>query len=194
VSLELCSLLHADNRLEFAGLAEGTRASVTWCETAGLELTGAGVLSVADSIVDARPGPALRAPTGAVELDRVSVGGDVEARVLEASEVIFEGDVTVEDRFSGCVRYSRVTSGSTLPRVHRVVVDAPVRVVSRNRRDPAWWRLRADAAPVISRGAESGTEMGAFGVTQLAERMAGFERRLGEFTPAGLVTGIIRID
>ena len=31
-----------------------------------------------------------------------------------------------------------------LPRVHRVAFDTPVRVVSRNRRDPAWWRLRAD--------------------------------------------------
>ncbi|MDX6512505.1 MAG: hypothetical protein QOE36_2009, partial [Gaiellaceae bacterium] len=49
-----------------------------------------------------------------------------------------------------------------------------------------------DAA--ITRGAESGSEIGAFGLTQLAERMAGFERRLGEFTPVGLVTGIIRLD
>jgi hypothetical protein len=92
------------------------------------------------------------------------------------------------------VRYSRVETGSTLPRVHRVVFDTPVRVVSRNRRDAAWWRLRADADPAISRGAENGSEMGAFSLTQVAERMAGFERRLGEFTPAGLVTGIIRID
>jgi hypothetical protein len=127
-------------------------------------------------------------------LDRVSVGGEVRARVLEASEAIFDGRVTVEDRFRGCVRYSRVASGSTLPRVHRIVTDAPVRVVSRNRRDPAWWRLRADSEPSISRGAENGSEMGAFALTQLAERMAGFEQRLGEFTPAGLVTGIIRID
>ena len=194
VTLELCSVLSAENRLEFADLGDGTRVSVTWCETAGLELAGAGVLHIEDSIVDARPALALRAPTGEIELERVSVGGGVEARVLEASETIFEGDVEVEDRFRGCVRYSRATSGSTLPRVHRVVFDVPVRVVSRNRRDPAWWRLRADAATAISRGAESGTEMGAFGSTQLAERMEGFERRLGEFTPAGLVTGIIRID
>ena len=194
VSLELCTLLHAGNRLTFADLADGTDVSVTFCQTAGLELAGAGVLRIADSIVDARPGLALRAPTGAIELDRVSVGGEVETRVLEASEAIFEGLVTVEDRFHGCVRYSRVTTGSTLPRVHRVVFDAPVRVVSRNRRDAAWWRLRADSAPSISRGAESGSEMGAFGLTQTAERMAGYERRLGEFTPAGLVTGIIRID
>ena len=115
-------------------------------------------------------------------------------RVLEASEVIFDGRVTVEDRFRGCVRYSRVPAASTLPRVHRVAFDTPVRVVSRNRRDAAWWRLREDCDAAISRGAENGSEMGAFSLTQLAERMAGFEQRLGEFTPVGLVTGIIRID
>jgi hypothetical protein len=114
--------------------------------------------------------------------------------VLEASEALFDGHVSVEDRFRGCVRYSRVTSGSTLPRVHRVAWDTPLRLVSRNRRDPAWWRLREDCDAAISRGAENGSELGAFSLTQLAERMEGFERRLGEFTPAGLVTGIIRID
>lgn len=194
VALALCSVLDAGNELVFADLESGSEVAVQRCETAGLVLAGAGVLNVADSIVDARPGTALRAPAGEVVLDRVSVGGDVAVRVLEASEVIFDDLVEVEDRFRGCVRYSRVTAGSTLPRVHRVAVDTPVRVVSRNRRDAAWWRLRADCAPAISRGAESGSEMGAFGLTQLAERMAGFERRLGEFTPAGLVTGIIRID
>jgi len=194
VAVELCSVLQAENVLEFADLPAGTHVTVSRCETAGLVLAGTGVLTVTDSIVDARPASALEAEAGEVVLDRVSVGGEVLVRVLTASEVIFDGRVTVEDRFRGCVRYSRVRADSTLPRVHRVVSDTPVRVVSRNRRDPAWWRLRADCDAAIRRGAENGSEMGAFSLTQLAERMAGFERRLGEFTPVGLVTGIIRID
>lgn len=194
VALQLCSVLDAANELAFADLESGSEVVVERCETAGLVLAGAGVLRVADSIVDGRPGAALRAPAGEVVLDRVSVGGDVAVRVLEASEVIFDDRVDVEDRFRGCVRYSRVTGDSTLPRVHRIAVDTPVGVVSRNRRDAAWWRLRGDCDAAIRRGAESGSEMGAFGLTQLAERMAGFERRLGEFTPAGLVSAIIRID
>lgn len=116
------------------------------------------------------------------------------ARVLDASEVIFDGLVEVEDRFQGCVRYSRAPAHSTLPRIHRVVFDTPVHVVSRNRRDPAWWRLHENCDPAIRRGAESGSEMGAFGRTQFAERTAAFEARLREFTPAGLVTGVIRLD
>jgi hypothetical protein len=194
VTLELCSVLHAENTLEFGDVPAGADVSVRLCETAGLVLAGPGNLVVADSIVDASFGVALRAAEGEVSLDRVSVGGDVGVRVLEASEVIFDGRVTVEDRFRGCVRYSRVTGDSTLPRAYRVVFDTPVGVVSRNRRDPAWWRLREDCAPAIGRGAENGSELGAFSLTQLAERMAGFQRRLAEFTPVGLVTGIIRID
>jgi hypothetical protein len=108
--------------------------------------------------------------------------------------VVFDGRIKVQDRFHGCVRYSRVQSFSTLPRVHRVAWDTPVLLVSRNRRDPAWWRLRAEAPPALARGAENGSELGAFGLNRLAERTAGFERRLVEFTPAGLVTGVIRVD
>ena len=55
---------------------------------AALELAQSGVLTIADSIVEARPaGAPLSAPAGKVVLDRVSVGGDVLVRVLEASEV-----------------------------------------------------------------------------------------------------------
>ncbi|SHN13508.1 hypothetical protein [Cryptosporangium aurantiacum] len=196
VTLDLCTVLHAENRLEFAGLPDGSAVTVNRCATAGLRLAGPGVLRIVDSIVDADSGPALEVPVGRAELERVSVGGEVTARVLEASEVIFDSKVTVTDRFSGCVRYSRATSTSTstLPQVHRVTVDTPVRVVSRNRRDPAWWRLRADSDPALTRGAESGTEIGAFGTNQLSARLAGLAGRLDEFTPAGLVTGIIRID
>ena len=194
VALELCTLLEAANELRFADVPEAAHVVVTRCETAGLMLEGAGELHVSDSIVDAHPDAALRAPAGEIALDRVSVRGEVRVRALEASEVIFDGRVEVEDRFRGCVRYSRVTLDSLLPRMHRVAAGTPVRVVSRSRRDPAWWRLREDCDPAISRGAENGSEMGAFSQTMLAERMAGFARRLGEYTPAGLVTAIIRID
>ena len=195
VALDLCSILEPDNRLEFADRPAGTEVRMRRCETAGLALVGSGVLKLEDSIVDAGgTTEALSAPTGDIVLERVSVGGDVVARVLEASEVIFDGNVAAEDRFRGCVRYSRATVESTLPRAYRIAWDTPVRVVSRNRRDAAWWRLREDCDPAIARGAENGSELGAFSSAQLPERLVGFGRRLAEFTPAGLMTGIIRID
>jgi hypothetical protein len=194
VDLQLCTVLFAENLVEFADPGTGTSVHVARCETAGLSLAGTGVLAVEDGIVDARPDVALGAPEGEVELERVSVGGEVHVRRLEASEVIFDGRVHVQDRFHGCVRYSRVQSFSTLPRVHRVAWDTPVLLVSRNRRDPAWWRLRAEAQAPLARGAENGSELGAFGLNRLTERLSGFERRLVQFTPAGLVTEVIRVD
>jgi hypothetical protein len=194
IALQLCTMLAASNALTFSDISSGADVSVALCETAGLELKGAGKLTVADSIVDAAGGVAIRASAGRVVLDRVSVGGGVGVRTMEASEVIFDDVVEVEDRFGGCVRYSRVPADSVLPRVHRVVVDVPVRVLSRNRRDAAWWRLRPDGPAEVSRGAESGSEMGAFSQTRIAERISGLRRRLVEYTPAGLVTGIVRID
>lgn len=193
VAIDLCSVLEAEAAIEFPDVADGARVTLRRCETGALTLLGTGDLTIADSIVDARP-TALRVPEGELTLDRVSVGGDVRARILRASEVIFDGDVEVEDRFHGCVRFSRVASGSVLPRIHRVAWDTPIRVVSRNRRAPAWWRLHEDCDPAIARGAENGSEMGAFATTQVAARRAGLERRLLEFTPAGLVSGIIRTD
>jgi hypothetical protein len=194
IALEFCTILDFANELRFVARAEGTRVAVTRCETAALALEGAGELRLADSIADAFPATVLRAPAGIVALDRVSVRGDVRVRAIEASEAIFDGRVEVQDRFRGCVRYSRVPADATLPRVHRVTVGTPIRVVSRNRRDAAWWRLREDCDPAIARGAENGSEMGAFGRTMLGQRLESFARRLGEYTPAGLLTGIVRID
>jgi hypothetical protein len=193
VALELCTVLDAAAGIRFSDVEDGARVRVTRCETAGLALAGTGRVSITDSIVDAS-GLALDVPEGEARLERVSVGGEVAVRVLEASEVIFRDRVEVEDRFQGCVRFSRVTGTSVLPRVHRVAVDVPVRTVSHNRRDAAWWRLSASCDPAIRRGGEDGSEMGAFGVLQLGARLAGFEQRLAEFTPTGLRTGIIRID
>ena len=149
---------------------------------------------MSDSLIDAGTALALEAPEGSVTLDRCTVGGRCEVRVVEASEVIFDDTVVVDDRFKGCVRYSRVTSDSVLPHQHHVTTDTPVRYVSLNRHDPAWRRLRADCDPAVRKGAESGTEMGAFGEALMAQRREAFEQRLAEYTPAGLVTGIIRLD
>ena len=193
VSLQLTTVLHAENTIESTVPPQGGDVTVWRCQTAGLRLTGPGSLAVADSIVDAGGAPAVSAETGRVELTRVSVGGPVTARELSADSVIFDDDVEVQDRFVGCVRYSRVTATSVLPQVHRVAVDVPLRLLSRNRRDPGWWRLREDCDRAVVAGAPDGGELGAFGSAQLSARLAGFRQRLEEFTPAGLAVGVIRI-
>ena len=191
----MCTVLFPENELRFGDAEDGAEVTVERCVTGGLTLTGVGNLTISDSVVDAgRGNVALRADTGGLMLDRVTVGGTVSARALEASEVIFTEDVEVADRFQGCVRYSRVTTDSVLPRTYRVTLDTPLRFVSTNRHDPAFRRLHERCDALVRRGAENGSEMGAFSETHLAQRYEAFTRRLNEYTPAGLVTGIIRRD
>jgi len=179
------------------GAAEDDRIEIVRSLTAGLTLTGSGAFHISDSVVDAGQSPAaaaISAVDGEIHLDRSTIFGTVECRVLEASETIFQNTATVTDRFHGCVRYSRVTSDSMLPRFHRVVFDTPLKFVSLSRHDPAHARLATDAGRLVLAGAEDGGEMGAFHEFQLALRYEGYRRRLEESTPAGLLTGIIRLD
>ena len=195
-----CSILREGLRLRFdmTGAAEEDLAEVTRCLMAGLELSGPGSLVISDSVIDAGHNAgavALTATEGEIHLDRSTVFGRVNCRVLHASETIFEHTITVTDRFHGCVRYSRVTSDSVLlPRIHRVVKDVALKFVSLDRHNPAHARLAADADRRILAGAEDGGEMGAFHEFQLALRYEGYRRRLEESTPAGLMTGVIRLD
>ncbi len=92
------------------------------------------------------------------------------------------------------MRYSRVTQPSVLPQRYRVVIDTPVDFVSINRHDPAHMRLAEHCDRAVLKGAEDGGEMGAFHDEMIAMRYEAYARRLIEFTPAGLVSGMIRLD
>jgi hypothetical protein len=184
-------------RFDLTGTAEDDRVEIGHALTGGLELTGAGSLLISDTVVDAgsQPGAvAIAAADGEVYLDRATVFGLVSCRVMHASEAMFDRTVTVTDRFRGCVRYSRVTGDSVLPRIHRVVEDVTLAFVSRDRHDPSHARLAVDADRRVLAGAEDGGEMGAFHGVHLALRYEGYRRRLEESTPAGLMAGIIRLD
>ncbi|MCH9650647.1 MAG: hypothetical protein K0U98_20600 [Deltaproteobacteria bacterium] len=102
--------------------------------------------------------------------------------------------MTVEDRFEGCVRYSRAVTDSVLPRIHRVVFDLEANFVSADRHAAGHARLAENTEPAILGGAEDGGEIGAFHDVRLAQLYAALLRRLMEFTPAGLATGLLRQD
>ena len=159
------------------------------CETAGLELAQA---RRPDRRRQHRRRAAGRCgararPAGEVVLDRVSVGGDVLGARARSLRGHLRRARHREDRFHGCVRYSRVTSGSVLPRVFRVAREVPVRVVSSDRRDAAWWRL---AEECDSRDRPRRRErVRNRGLLHAAARRSGWRRsvrRQAEFTPAGL--------
>ncbi len=190
--------------LAIAAPPRGVHVTIDRAITGPLTVTGEGALRVRRSIVD--PGAstldAIVVADGMAEIDRSTVLGAVDVGVLEASESIFLGVVTVTDRFRGCIRFSRVEVGSVLPRRHRVVPDldvsppvpVPVRLVSIDRHDPAYGRLTETCDVRVRTGAADGAEMGAFHDELWPVRREAVLRRLSEYTPAGMVTGLIRMD
>lgn len=193
-TVQFCTVTDPASPLQVASVPGGaTELAVRWCVTAAIVTTGPVDLQVADTVIDTLgvAGGALSAAEGTCQLDRVTILGDTAVRQLDASEVLFDGDVEVLDRFRGCVRYSRVPVGATLPRKHRVVEGVKVAFVSVDRDHPAHARLSDLTDQAVRRGAEDGSEMGAFHDRRFAQQGEALATRLAEFTPVGLDTGIV---
>lgn len=202
--VELCTASAPHDLWRFAfATGKDSRVTIFRCVTGKVAVSGKGTLAFVESVVAAAGGRALDAADCEVSVDRSTFiaeradlpadGFAVDARVLEVSESLFTEAAQARDRFHGCVRYSRAEPGSLLPRRHRVTEDRPA-FVTLDRTDPAHARL-AEACPrSITRGAEDGSEMGAFHGARLVQRRDALERRLIEYTPAGLSTGLLRLD
>ncbi|NVB37027.1 hypothetical protein G6O69_04240 [Pseudenhygromyxa sp. WMMC2535] len=196
LALEWCSMLAADEVLTLS-ISEGAEARVDHCLCAGISASGTGTLGIFASAVDSGKGsglPALSHAEGTLEIERSTVVGEVAAQVLHASEVLFVDLVTVTDRFSGCIRYSGVPEGCTLPRRHRVVEGEAPRFVSYDRLAPGHLRLSTRCPEALRLGAEDGDEIGVFHDLQSARRREALIRRLDEATPVGLTSGLVRVD
>jgi hypothetical protein len=209
IDLDFVSILESQRVVRFiAAAAHDTEVAVRFSLLGRLEVTGNLQVRIADSVIDATGGRAIAATKAHFALERVTVvaresdlpllgaGGPplaVDVRTLSASEVLFAQAVRALDRFSGCIRYSRVEPGSETPRRHRVVEDEP-KFVSLDRNDPAHLRLSERCPRSILTGAEDGSEMGAFHRTRLVQVTNAVRERIVQFTPAGMRTGIIRVD
>ncbi|MEZ4293407.1 MAG: hypothetical protein R3B70_00400 [Polyangiaceae bacterium] len=203
LQVQLCSALDAHDLWHFTAAAgSDTNVEVFRCVTGRVTVTDAATMTFTECVIDAAGGGAVAAPDSEVRFERCTVavlreelGGvyAVDVRVIEASESLFADVAWARDRFHGCVRYSRVEPGSLLPRKHRVTEDIPL-FVTRDRTDPAHLRLSEECPRSITRGAEDGSEMGAFHGARLTQRRDALLTRLIEYTPAGLQTGLLRLD
>jgi hypothetical protein len=156
---------------------------------------------IADSILrgggangSPEPIPALEA--GDANLQRVTLLGSAWLRmIVEASECIFRDPVVTARRQTGCVRYSFVAPGSTVPRRYRCVPaegeSGPLPAfVSTDPGDPGYAQLRPDAPDAVAAGAEDGDEMGAFHFVRGGHRVAHLRTRLDEYLRVGLEAGV----
>jgi hypothetical protein len=168
-------------------------------------------IHIRDSILDAtgHDREALSAPDcrhahAVLHAHRTTVIGEVHAHAVEIAEnSIFTGRMHVARRGVGCVRFSYVPPGSRTPRRYRCRPDLlgqegaqAVRPVFTSVRygTPAYGQLAAACADAIRRGAEDGSEMGAFHDLYQPQREDSLRARLAEYAPAGTDAGIVFVS
>ena len=152
---------------------------------------------------------ALAIADGAVALRRCTVLGTTHVHRFDASECILDDFVVVDDLQQGCVRFSAVADGSAVPRLYESVTipDGAPLFTSRDFGQPGYAQLlpEADAAilpggtgaapavPSILRGAENGSEMGAFSADGNPLKERGLLLKFQEFMPTGLVPVVVYV-
>lgn len=144
-----------------------------------------------DTIVDAAVagGPALEVPDGEGELSRVTVFGPVDVNRLWATETLVTAGVDVTDTQNGCFRFSAAPAGSRLPRPYEwFEFDDPGHYfVSRRFGDPGYAQLSLTAPAALHRGAENGSEIGAFSELLNPIRLDSLQKKVDEYLPFGLI-------
>jgi hypothetical protein len=170
-------------------------------------------IEIRDSILDANERAAIAygappdgtAPGGSLILSRCTVVATQRLRLAE--NTLFLGTVTAERRQEGCVRFSYVPHGSRVPRRYRCQPVVPEgatpaeaeklarrvapRFTSLRYGDPAYAQLDWRSPKEILRGAEDGSEMGAFSSLEQPQREDALRARLNEYLPVGLEAGIL---
>jgi hypothetical protein len=155
---------------------------------------------VCDSIVHSLDDavPAISSRIASVELQRVTVFGDVVVNRLYATEALIQGTVRVTDNQTGCFRFSATDADldRRLPpqfESHLLAPAIPNHVfVSRRFCDPGYAQLGPTAPVEIRRGGENRSEIGVFNRRLLAIRQADLEAKVTEYLPFGLIAQFIR--
>jgi hypothetical protein len=157
-------------------------------------------LIIRDSIVqsiDPDNSPAIETILGLVDLQRVTVFGDVKVNRLLASEALIRGLVKVTDNQHGCFRFSATNDHpeKRLPPQFESHLFKPAVpnhfFVSRRFSDPGYGRLSETAPETIIRGAENRSEIGAFSGLLNPIKLGDLKAKVNEFMPFGLIAQFI---
>ena len=164
-------------------------------------------LRICDSVVDPEalagptPGQVAVAGTGlALDIQASTLRGRVAVRTLDASSAVLDGQVEVEHRQTGCVRYSYIEAGSSVPQRFRCVPDPTARRLEARRTrpvytatdpgSPQYLALSLTCPPEIATGGEGGSEMGVHHHLARPVRLAAIARLLAPYVPAGIEMGV----
>jgi hypothetical protein len=148
-------------------------------------------LLVSDSILDANSplDMAISLPQGTVELERVTIIGQVDVERLWATETLITGMVDVTDTQQGCFRFSAAPAGSRLPRPYQAfeLIDPDPIFTSTKFGQPGYAQLSQAAPTEILRGAENGSEIGAFSGLLNPIKLDSLRAKIDEYMPFGLI-------
>ena len=177
-----------------------------------------GSLAVTDSVIasDGATGLALDAFKLETDLRNVTVLGQGRCKQLEATNVIFYAPFAVTRTQAGCVRYSWVPNGSTMPRTFRcqpqlalgaaaaakgaaldpserdAVAAAQIpQLLDTSLDEPTLAMLAANCPETIRMGGEAEAEMGAFSAVATGLRYANMRRLFEDYIPFGTEAGLI---
>ncbi|HRI61426.1 MAG TPA: hypothetical protein PK228_16915 [Saprospiraceae bacterium] len=149
-------------------------------------------LYICDSIVQSVDSAihAISLAKGIVTLQRSTVFGKTQAHRLQASEVIMTDIANINDTQSGCFRFSAAPATSRVPRPYESFLfstDTHHWFTSRRFGDPGYAQLSDTAPAALQRGAENGSEMGAFSSLLNPIKFDGLKTKIEEYMPFGLI-------
>ncbi len=165
------------------------------CITGPIKLQSTGnieELSISDSIVQSVDATvkAIDLHQGKTVISGTTIFGKVDVHRLEASEVIITGIADVTDTQNGCFRFSAAPALSRLPRPYESFLftnDSNHWFTSRRFGHPGFAQLSDTAPANLGRGAENGSEMGAFSTLMNPIKLDGLQAKIDEYMPFGLI-------
>ena len=191
--------------------AASVALSASTCILGGIRASPLATVTLTNSIMDASdPGNgAYTAPDnssggGALTLNGCTVVGRVHASLLPlVSDSIFwagkaagsDSGLVADRKQQGCVRFSFLPIGAVTPPPFQCVTQAIAApqpyFISTRYGQPGYMKLMACTDDSIRRGADDGSEMGAYHFVFAPQRESDLQIRLQEYVPAGLEYGLI---
>lgn len=150
-----------------------------------------GLLEVHDSVVEAddpvdETSSAIQAARATLDIARTTVGGVVRCRRIWSTDSLFLREVRVADTQSGCFRFSARPEGSRLPHPYESTITPASNLFTTTWFPLAGFRqLATHVGPAIARGAENGSELGAYSAELGPISFDSLQAKVGEYLPIG---------
>lgn len=193
VGLRFCTLDPATSGIVAAPSGPGLRLDIRNTITGPIAASSdVKTLQLVDSVVQDTGAASAISATHGVSMEHVTVLGAVQAGVLEVSNSILLGPVSVTNADVCCFRYSRHDKELPVRRRFRCTTAFPI-FASLRMEHPGYVHVMPTTAAAIRAGAEDGGEMGAFYRAGIPWREQNVRSKLNQYMPAGVRSVPVRV-